>query len=960
VHKRDEPIKRISYSGVVADLFHYGHLHSIRFAQSLSDYNICGILTDEAVEEYRIKPLANLEERKAILESLNCIDRVMVQYTRDPTENLKKIHQEFPEAEIIFVHGDDLKDVPGKDYLEKIGGRVVQHHYYSKLSTFKIINHLLENREKFKDIKAFSSLIKKKNSGKKENLANKTIISSKADTLKALQPILTKSYIEPMYVFTFSDWKNLKAEVIDNIQKEFENTRIVIRSSSTTEDTLESSMAGCFESVLNVDSSDRKEVERAVEKVINSFSRKEAVSSFNQILIQKQTESIVMSGVVFTRTLVKNSPYYVVNYDDQTGSSDSVTSGKENKVITISHFSEPPKKFRPIIEAVREIEDLIPEIPLDLEFALTQENKIVIFQTRPLAANLNKKNRDKEVQLKIAKLKNKFNGFNKPAEHLAGERTIFADMPDWNPAEIIGDNPNYLDYSLYDYLITNSAWHEARTSQGYYDVNPAKLVELFGNKPYVNVRNTFNSFTPAEISFSLRKKLVEFYLQKLKLNPHLHDKVEFEILFTCFDLDLEEREKELIKEGFTVKEIEELNIALLGLTNYLVLNSSKSIPDDLLAVKSMGRQREIIKEKNKTDRLVQELIHDAKTLLDECQEKGTVQFSRLARLGFIGKIILKSLVKKKVIGSLIYDQIFNSINTVASEISQDFQRLITGEMGKDEFFRLYSHLRPGTYDLTSLRYDKNPNLLKSMKIELKREMKADYRWNNSLAESITEEFKTAGLLFDSEHFLKFLKSATEARELSKFEFTKNLSDALELIAEAGEKMGFSRKEISRLDINDILESSSQTSVHEITSRWKRLIQLKEEEMEINDYLSLPSIIFSEQDLDIIEHYDARPNFITQKSVESKIIELKEINKDIPDIEGNIIVLENGDPGYDWIFTRNPAGLITKYGGVASHMSIRCAEFGIPAAIGCGENIYNKLKNAERALIDCKAKKIEVR
>ena len=37
------------------------------------------------------------------------------------------------------------------------------------------------------------------------------------------------------------------------------------------------------------------------------------------------------------------------------------------------------------------------------------------------------------------------------------------------------------------------------------------------------------------------------------------------------------------------------------------------------------------------------------------------------------------------------------------------------------------------------------------------------------------------------------------------------------------------------------------------------------------------------------------------------------------------------------------GLITKYGGVNSHMAIRCAELSVPAAIGVGEVIYNKIK-----------------
>ena len=70
------------------------------------------------------------------------------------------------------------------------------------------------------------------------------------------------------------------------------------------------------------------------------------------------------------------------------------------------------------------------------------------------------------------------------------------------------------------------------------------------------------------------------------------------------------------------------------------------------------------------------------------------------------------------------------------------------------------------------------------------------------------------------------------------------------------------------------------------------------------------------------------------------------------------MIENGDPGYDWVFTKNPIGLITKYGGVASHMSIRCAEFGIPAAIGCG-TIFDKLNDKDYITLNCKSKKIDL-
>ena len=73
----------------------------------------------------------------------------------------------------------------------------------------------------------------------------------------------------------------------------------------------------------------------------------------------------------------------------------------------------------------------------------------------------------------------------------------------------------------------------------------------------------------------------------------------------------------------------------------------------------------------------------------------------------------------------------------------------------------------------------------------------------------------------------------------------------------------------------------------------------------------------------------------------------------------MILIENADPGYDWIFTKNPAGLITKYGGIASHMSIRCAEISLPAAIGCGEILFEQLVLSSMVLLDCENNQIVI-
>ena len=77
-----------------------------------------------------------------------------------------------------------------------------------------------------------------------------------------------------------------------------------------------------------------------------------------------------------------------------------------------------------------------------------------------------------------------------------------------------------------------------------------------------------------------------------------------------------------------------------------------------------------------------------------------------------------------------------------------------------------------------------------------------------------------------------------------------------------------------------------------------------------------------------------------------------------DLTDKIVVVPKADPGYEWIFAKSIKGFITKYGGAASHMAIRCAEFEIPAAIGCGQKIYSEVSKMSYLRIDCKAEKID--
>ena len=94
-----------------------------------------------------------------------------------------------------------------------------------------------------------------------------------------------------------------------------------------------------------------------------------------------------------------------------------------------------------------------------------------------------------------------------------------------------------------------------------------------------------------------------------------------------------------------------------------------------------------------------------------------------------------------------------------------------------------------------------------------------------------------------------------------------------------------------------------------------------------------------------------PNFITNKKITAKTVVLH-LETDEALLTDRVVIIEGADPGFDWIFSKKIAGLITKYGGVNSHMAIRCAEFGIPAAIGCGEQRFEKLITKSKVHLDC--------
>jgi len=788
---------------------------------------------------------------------------------------------------------------------------------------------------------------------KKPTKAN-FLFKTKADTLKQLTELVKQSKIEKIYAFTVEEWKKSQNTILEYISSNF-NKKIIVRSSAVGEDSTISSEAGSYESILNVNTSSKKEITNAINSVIFSYEIKNNNNNNNQILIQNQTLNVTISGVIFTRTPDIGSPYFVINFEEGNLTT-GVTKGSINNTIKIFRKINPkliPEKWTRLIISVKEIEKMVDSDKLDIEFGITKNNQVVLFQVRPLTSIKEKSKdiSDHDISKVVLNSKKHFKKLNKPY-HSLGNKTVFSDMADWNPAEIIGNNPNQLDYSLYDFLIMKNSWSAGRTVLGYQNVGSYRLMRNFGSKPYVDVRGSFNSLIPDNINQKLKKKLVDFYLKKLINNPHLHDKVEFEILFTCYDFTLPERLNELKKHGFSKFEIIQIKRELLKLTIEIIEKFPKISSNCLSLTKKMSDNRKKIKSNLKHSMTTKNLVISAEQLLDDCKKFGTIPFSTMARIAFIGSIMLKSLQKQSYLENSFVENFMNSISSPLSEIQDDMNAVINKKLSKKQFLKKYGHLRPGTYDITASRYDvqkKFFNNVKFLKIDKK-------NTSNIKTSNLDEIFIEHDLKSNTLDFLNFVEESLIKREQLKFEFTKNLSYALEIIAEIGKKLGFSREEIACLDIKTILKLENH-SFAEIKDIWTRKINQEKIKKTLNDYVVLPPLIFSENDFEIIQYNISEPNYITNKKLTSEIIHLKHSDETVTDLNNKIILIENADPGYDWVFTKNPSGLITKYGGVASHMSIRCAEIGLPAAIGCGEILFEKLKSAHKILLDCNNKEI---
>ena len=921
---------KISYSFGIVDLLHIGHINVLREAKRHADKHIFGLVGDEAAKEWMGSVLSSYEERHKVLEQIACVDEIVFQKTFDPTENLQQLHTQYPEAKITLYHGNNWGVLPAEEYLHKIGGRVVLSQYYEKFSPENI-----------------RRLLSAESGAPRGRVSN--LISTKADTLLALRDRLKESRIEPIYVVTAQRFAQDRMGVAAEIGRRYAGGKIVVRSSASNEDSLQNSNAGHYDSNLNIPADSPRAVAAAIESVLASYRRDGLKGGGEQVLVQRQTEDVVVSGVVFTRDLQRNRPYYLINYDDN-GSTDSVTSGSGGKSMWISRDTQAKTLTHPwrrLITAVREIERVLDGMILDVEFAITAAGEAVIFQVRPLAANYRASKEFDDAAFFAHKQQVKEAVHTQPCG-IDGGTMLFSDMAFWNPSEMIGAHPHELDYSLYREIITKRAWNEGLVPMGYRRMDKELMVR-FSGKPYISIDYSVESLIPAAISEELSRKLVGFYKRQLREDLTAHDKIEFEIVYSCCDFSTGEKIEALTNDGFYIEECQAFRqalqeLTLTGIKNYFdVLHQDEGALVALEQVRCRIRQKLWCQEANTAA-----LLKYFTQLLNSLKQYGTPQFARQARYAFIARSLCNSLVERGYVTPAEMDAFMLGIETVATAFTRDMDRYLSGTMDREAFCERYGHLRSGTYDIRSPMYDQITFRPRQGRRKVIGGAPASDLPKERLERALAEAEFTG---VTAEGLVRFLRTAFAQRERFKFEFTKSLSLALEVLRMVGRNLRIADWELSHLQVADILAAEYYGNGEELISFWRALIRQRREQRKRNGLLVLPDVLTGAEDVDVVCLQEARPNFITEKIVTGELAVLEQMKDD--DLTGKIVLLEKADPGYDWLFSQGIAGLVTCYGGAASHMAIRCAEFGIPAAIGCGKKIYAYVSILDRVELDAK-------
>lgn len=731
---------------------------------------------------------------------------------------------------------------------------------------------------------------------------------------EALADALPHRRVPPAVSVARPRWREQRARVLAQAQDALPAARYAVRSDAFDEDRPAASQAGRYLSLLDV-------APGAVAEAIDAVFEGMSGHVHDQVLLQPMLAPTRRACVASTHRLSDGAPWYCIEFGQ--GDPAVVTGGRatgRHLAWPRALFTDPPAGTRvpagplvsdpdaaQVIVLLRALEACGLAEPFEIECLFTDDGAPWLLQLRALGM------RARWAQPVPRPINRPTLALDEPELDLLGRHTALSLMSDWNPAELIGTHPRPLALSLFQALISRDSWWRARAQLGY-RAPPRAGIDLLRpvlGRPYVDLRRSLNSLLPADLEAGIGARLVEAWVGRVRAQPELHDKLEFEVCRSVRDFAPAQAVRAALGECLDASAaasfehaLHELSLRLLGMPP-----RSEPHPAAMGAATDRGRPS----------------VDTVRRLLRATGQRA-LTFAADARLAFAAEAQLRSAIARGALTPERAGRLRQSLRVTATSLGAHAH----GSLWRPSSFDITQPLLPAPKgvgcDDATLRFELSP---------------AETR-------AIGRLLREAGFALAPAAWLQWWQQCSRARETGKYALMQPLAQLLEALAALGALQGLDREALSWLPLPVLLRGLAKgTPSTALQARAERARRRAEREQR----WLLGPVLRGATDLDAFDSLGLLPNFVGRRALRAPLHVLPHSDPAQTLPRGAIVAVPQADPGYDWLFARGIGGLITAWGGAHSHMAIRCAEFDLPAAIGCGEAVWTRLLAAHEAHLD---------
>jgi hypothetical protein len=591
----------------------------------------------------------------------------------------------------------------------------------------------------------------------------------------------------------------------------------------------------------------------------------------------------------------------------------------------------------------RELEALCACVALDIEFGMRADGQLVLFQVRRIAlAHSWHPVTELRVRRQLVYVEQFIRDCSRRLDGILGERTILAAMPDWNPAEIIGTMPRPLAASLYRELITDATWHRARAAMGYRRLPDVGLMVLICGHPYVDVRKSFNSFLPAGVpdeiggvwsmpgstALSLRRAPRQ---GRVRDRPDLHG--------FLLRPRLPARYPGLLAEG----ELARYRSELVCLTRRALAGGGEGARQGAGGGGRLGG----LSLPDPVEQGGNAWLSRAAYLLGLCREAGALSFAVVARHAFIAESLLRSACRRGVLSAEAYRSLPAQHPDGHRRDGRGLRAGLPRCDGSPAVPAEFGHLRPGTYEITSLRYDERDDLFDADAEQGEpRPMPPSSSCRQSAPGSWRCWPRQRSTWWMPRACWPTCGTLLSGVSTSEFLFTRVLSNALSAAVCWGERHGLSRDDLSYVPWPRLAERLLEPTMDYMDRSLLLLADEGRANLSAAQSFRFSHILFGVDDLHIALQSRSVPNFVGSGRASGNVVELTASTSANIHIRNRIVCIERGS-GFRLDLHQGPAALITRFGApIHTWRSLR--RTGAAGGVGCGAQYAHPRCRAGRA------------